>query len=246
MSNGEIPDFYKWEMKTINNPEIPRKIRNEFSELIEDYLESKKDTEESNFFLDWIIWKAKKLEKKDFNYLIDYINQKREHETWDNKLQLLELWSSLINTDLEIEQNEYITPNIDFKIISWKSEKKIKIIKNFKFETKSKYIEESISNLQIKAIKNKFWEFIISFNVEYDWNIKKYNILYKKWNNKIYLIKNWKKYKQKIYIPSKEEKKEKKLEFDKQLIIKDGNRTITFNIRKYPLRRYFHRKPNKR
>jgi hypothetical protein len=208
--------FYEWQINTIEN--LPD-IKSEFWELIDDYLDETNKTEESNIFLDWILLKSKNLSKVQFHTLVSYVNEKREQASWDNKMQLLNLWAWLYNTKekAKIEKNEEID-NIDFEITGWSiTVKTLKIFhkKGLKFWSDTKNVEYDIVDEKIL----KIWadKYKILLKRENSDRIHEFIIKYKWWNSitifdeywryiwrqqiktKEKLIVEWHKYRKKIY-----------------------------------------------
>lgn len=115
----ETPSFYEKQEAVLDNI---NEVKTEFWPLIDDYLKSDYKSEENQLFLDWIKWKARELNKPQFDTLVYYINQRKEQTTWDDKMQLLKLWSELISNKSELlkEQIDNLWDK-DFAIAWWES-----------------------------------------------------------------------------------------------------------------------------
>lgn len=181
-----------WQLEYLENLDY---IKSEFWNLINDYLKTQDKTEESNLFLEWIVWKAKKLNKEKFDTLIEFVNTKREIETWDNKLQLLNLWAILQkNEQNPILENIEINRDIPFEILWWFIEKKVYIPKLKKWwipDAESKIVKHSLGYCIVRPSNKWPNNFEIELNAVENWEQQIINIEYNWWNVIYVLDSKW-------------------------------------------------------
>lgn len=175
-------DFYNNVNDQVKNTQ---EVQSEFWNLVYDYLDYKNDTEESNLLKEWIISKAKNLSQSEYDSLIKYINRKREKSSWDNKMQLLNLWVALTKTKPEKIQEELppfeisgyiVAKEYDIKSPNIKNLKDFHKLKDIKFDSKKRKREileykaikswNHVYNILFKR-KNSSW--IHSFKIRYKW-----------------------------------------------------------------------------
>lgn len=216
---------YNEQIEIIENIEY---IKLNFWRLIDNYLTSIKWTLESNLYLNWIKWKASKLNNSQYKTLTEFVNIKIEQNSWDDKLQLLELWATLSNNEIK-EQKEELTP---FEISGYMKihSFSINIWKNLhtKIGTKNKIYQITDSKI------NSIWDNKYSVSIKRENSSKEYSfIIQYKWLNIVNLydknnhfisthkiekqnikVKEWQKYKRWFYIETYDKPSELKINID--------------------------------
>jgi len=166
MNNHEVNNIKETTSNDIKN----------FINILNDYLDEKKNTDESNLYLKILKNSLKKLDYKTQKDLQEYIYQKAQKtKNRDDKLQLLELYATIENNSIP-ENNEY--EKIDFDVVWWTINWKYKIreseiipLWNWKFLIK------------IEAIKrqNKFINYRRNAEIEIKYNPRNWVIRYNDW-----------------------------------------------------------------
>jgi hypothetical protein len=149
---------------------------NDILNLIYDYIAENRKTEESNIYKNAILSKINNLSYNDKTKIQEYIFEQSSYKKWDDKLQLLELYSAINNQKNHSESNEY--SNLDFDVIWWSINWKYKITESYiKNIWHWKYI------IQIKWIKrqNKFINKIRKYNIKIIYNNRNWVIRYDDW-----------------------------------------------------------------
>lgn len=173
-------DFYERQETILDNI---NEIKTEFWPLIDDFLESDYKSEEHKLFKEGIIWKTQELNRDMFNTLLDYVNTRRETTSWDDKMQLLELWSTLVNNKPDFNKKEIDKIwDRDFAIAWWESW-------DYKLSGDDiEYIWNNIYKIQIRLEKrkNKYLTYGRSFDlwIQYipqSWVIKYRDDMWKTW-----------------------------------------------------------------
>lgn len=154
-------------------------ISDEIKGLINEYLATKQSSKESNFYHDWIIWKIEKLNQFEIKNISNYLRAKIKENSWDNKLQLLELWSAVqqIDTNTLNERNE-IKNWLDFTIDNATARIKIlwstkDYVLNNRYYPQITRVSENFYNVILIMKRNSNsslrWDQKVELNFRYDW-----------------------------------------------------------------------------
>jgi hypothetical protein len=102
---------------------------NDVLNLIYDFLSVNRKTDESEIYKNAILTKINQLSYSDKTKIQEYIFEQSWNKRWDDKLQLLELYSAINNLKNYSESNEY--SNLDFDVIWWTINWKYKIVESY-------------------------------------------------------------------------------------------------------------------
>lgn len=196
MAFWESNNFYEKQELII---EYQADIESEFWDLIDDFLKADYKTEEHRLFKEVLKSEAQKLKhenKNKFEVLINYISEKRAEYSWDDKMQLLELWAMLRRIpNSSYEQNETYSRK-DFTIVWWKSWKYQLTDRDSRYLWNNEYHIK----LEMKKKQNDFVSYWrnIEFKIRYipeSWVIEYIDNYWRKWviiiDHKTSIVERW-------------------------------------------------------
>lgn len=169
--------------KTDNTSNVLLQLKDDISFFLweidnsENHLELKK----------WILWKASRLSSQELKKLRNYVGNLMKKSEWDNKSQLIELWSWLQNININQKSIEWLPESINITIWKWELYYNWRMQKDYRKILKKPH--KFSNNLKNWLQQWEIWEMTLHF---FRGRMKKIKIKYDAETWSILFEYNWK------------------------------------------------------